>query len=406
MDHVGIVLGLELSRQNQKRLQQNRSLPATPGSPRSGNGLLAGIIRCGHCEYRLSVTHKRRNRCQYQCTSHLKKGVPPTCASVSAKEVDELVAQRVLQALEPAALELSLKAADDVDHERRRHHDIWQRKLDQVRYESERIERQYQSVEPEHRSVARTLESRWNEALQKEQTLREEYDRFLKQSLTELSQDERKTIQALSQSIPKLWHASGTTNIDRKDIVRCLVDRVVVTAQRDSEYVDVTIHWKEHFTSHHDISRTVATYEQMRDYDQLVERLRTFYAQGLTGEQMAAKLNDEGFTPPRRRNAYSKTMVTALLRKLNLVREVKRTDVLQENEWWVRGLADKLGVGTQKVYYWIKQEWIHSRRSPVKKVWIVWADDDEVERLEQLKTHISSWTAARSPELATPKKRG
>lgn len=390
---------------NQKRLQQNRSLPSTPGSPRSGNGLLAGIICCGHCGYHLSVTHKRRHRCQYQCTSHVKKGVAPTCANVSAKEVDQLIVQKVLQALEPAGLELSLQAAEDVDRERRRHHDIWQRKLDQAGYESERIERQYQAVEPEHRNVARTLESRWNKALQKEQNLREDYDRFLKQSPVGLSSEERTKIRDLSQSIPRLWNAAGTTNIDRKDIIRCLVDRVDVTAQSDSEYVDVTIHWKESFTSHHEIVRTVATYEQMRDYDQLVERLRTFYDRGLTGEQMAAKLNAEGFTPPRRRNTYSKTMVRALLRKLKLVREVKRTDVLQKDEWWVRGLAEKLGVATQKVYYWIKQQWVHSRRSPVKKVWIVWADDDEIERLEQLKTHISSWTAARSPELTTPKKR-
>jgi hypothetical protein len=50
--------------------------------------------------------------------------------------VDELIAQKVLQALEPAALELSLQAANDVDRERRRHHEVWQRKLDQARMDA------------------------------------------------------------------------------------------------------------------------------------------------------------------------------------------------------------------------------------------------------------------------------
>ena len=83
----------------------------------------------------MRVTHKKRNRCQYACGSHLKKGVPQTCHSISATEVDQLVCDKVLQALDPAALQLSLRAAADVDRERQRLHSHRQRGLDQARYE-------------------------------------------------------------------------------------------------------------------------------------------------------------------------------------------------------------------------------------------------------------------------------
>jgi len=390
---------------NQNRLQQNQSSSTTPGSTRRGNGLLTGLVCCGRCGYRLRVTHKQRNRCQYACGSHLKKGLPQTCHGVSATEVDQLVSEKVLQALEPASLELSLCAAGDMDRERQRLHSHWQRKLDQARYEAERIERQYQAVEPENRRVARTLEARWDHALQKELKLREDYDRFLQTTPLGLRDDERSKIQSLAKEIPKLWYAPETTNVDRKDIIRCLVDRVDVTAQSDSEYVDVVIHWKECFTSHHEIARSVGKYQQLRDYDQLVHRLRRLYSEGLTVSQMADRLNVEGFVPPRRRGVYSEGVLSPLLRKLGLACEFQQKEILRDNEWWVRDLSKQLSVGTQKVYYWIKQQWIHSRRSPVKKHWIVWADADEIERLQKLKAHQSSWTGARVPELTTPKPR-
>ena len=44
--------------------------------------------------------------------------------------VDRLVAQQVLRAIEPAALELSLKAIEDVNRERKRVRRHWKQRLD------------------------------------------------------------------------------------------------------------------------------------------------------------------------------------------------------------------------------------------------------------------------------------
>src|SRR4029078_4353925 len=79
----------------------------------------------------------------------------------------------------PAALDLSLQAAADIKRERERLHQHWTQSLERAQYESQRTERQHQSVEPENRLVARTLEQRWEESLRQERQLREEYDRFL-----------------------------------------------------------------------------------------------------------------------------------------------------------------------------------------------------------------------------------
>ncbi len=112
-----------------------------------------------------------------------------------------------------------------------------------ARYEVELAERRYQAVDPANRLVAATLENRWEQALDQERRLQEEYDRFLSEVPVELTDRERKHLAELASDIPALWHAPTTTNASRKEMIRCLVNRVVVQVRCDSEFVNATIHW-------------------------------------------------------------------------------------------------------------------------------------------------------------------
>jgi len=327
------------------------------------------------------------------------------CFGLKAPPVDELVAQQVLRALEPAAVELSLQAATDIQRERERLHRHWRQRLERAHYEVERAERQYQSVEPENRLVARTLEQRWEESLRQQRQLREEHDRFLAKTPAGLSDDDAQRIRAASGDISSLWHAADTPPQDRQAIVRCLVDRVVVHVDQHSEYVDVTIHWHGGFTSQHQVVRPVGCYTQLRDYDLLITRIKTLYQQGKTVPAIAERLNQEGFVPPRRRGVFSVGTVAPLVEKLGLVGELYRDDLLGSDESWIRDLATQLEVPPNKVHYWRTQGWVHSRRTPSGRHWIVWADDDELKRLKKLKAQRNSYTAKRNPELVTPKAR-
>jgi hypothetical protein len=177
--------------------------------------------------------------------------------------VDDLVSQQVLLALEPAALELSVQARQDIARERERTHRLWKQRLERARFEAERAARQYDAVEPENRLVVRTLEQRWEEALQRERQLGEEYDRFVRESPPQLTAAEQKLIASLSSNIPALWEGETTTSADRKTIVRFLIERVVVTRKNDSELLDVTIHWTGGHVSRHEVSRRVLRFEQL-----------------------------------------------------------------------------------------------------------------------------------------------
>jgi DNA-binding transcriptional MerR regulator len=153
------------------------------------------------------------------------------------------------------------------------------------------------------------------------------------------------------------------------------------------------------------VVRPVFRCTQLRDYDLLIARIKTLHQEGQSVPAIAEQLNQEGFVPPRRRGVFSVGTLAPIMERLGLVGELYRNDLLGPNEWWIRDLARQLQVRPGKIHYWTTQGWIHSRKTPSGKHWIVWADQDELKRLEQLKVQRNSYTAKRNPTLVTPKVR-
>ena len=210
---------------------------------------------------------------------------------------------------------------------------------------------------------------------------------FRQQTPLDLTQTEKERISTLANDVPALWDSPATSVVDRKEIVRCLVERVVVQVQGNTEYVDVTIHWAGGFVSQQEIVRPVSEYRQMRDYGRLVQRLRELREAGRTAAQIAETLDHEGFHPTGRRKTFSALTVRNLMSRLGLSGERPETVTLQHNERWLSDMARELHVSLATVRRWITRGWVHARRSPRHGYHILWADDDEVDRLGQLRDY-------------------
>lgn len=114
------------------------------------------------------------------------------------------------------------------------------------------------------------------------QQLREDYARFLATTPKELSSTEIERLRETASDIATLWTSTTTSHADRKEIVRCVIDRVIVCVQDKSEYADVTIVWHGGFTSQHEVTRPVFDVTHQRDYDRLVSRIKELHSSGLT----------------------------------------------------------------------------------------------------------------------------
>ena len=374
---------------NLAQLEANRAWAPSRGVARAGAALLAGLATCARCGTRLIVRYDGTPaRPTYVCSRRATDYGESHCQQVAAAGLDRFVVGHALAALEPAALELALTATERVEQERAELLRHWEQRRERAAYEAERARRQYDAVEPENRLVARTLERRWEERLAAQQQVEEAYHRALRDLPSTLSEAERATIRRLALDIPALWLAPTTTNADRKELIRQIVERVVVNALGASEQVQVRIAWVGGSQTHGVVRRPIQRTDALSTYPEICERVRAGAQEGLPAAAIAERLNAAGYRPPRGER-FGVQAVRVLRQQLGLSGHRPRRHTrggLGPDEWWRTELAQTLGIPTGTLDSWIERGWVRARQEPRGlRRWIVWADAAEVERLRQFR---------------------
>ncbi len=339
------------------------------------DGALPAYISAGQYERNLARMAANRARAE-------SLGAP--------REGPDHVVAEVLSALAPAALELSVTAARQVEARRAEVDRIWRQRLERAEFLCGRARRQYQLAEPENRLVARQLEREWEAALAERARLGEEYQRHQRQRPPQLSAAELAAIRALASDIPALWAAPTTTIADRKRLLRAVIESVQVTADGATERVQATVTWAGGHQTHAALTRPVARMEQLSYYPALTQRIAALAGQGLDSAVIADRLAAEGFRTPRLHERFHTGEIQHLIRRLGLrpgLDHDPRTGQgsLGPSQWWLATLAREIGMPTATLFGWLKRGWITGRqdtRPPYR--WIITADPAEVERLRAL----------------------
>jgi DNA invertase Pin-like site-specific DNA recombinase len=386
-DRLPAYIGWDDYERNVRQLQANTARAL--GVVRKGPSLLSGLVTCGRCGLRMATQYNSNGQgLRYLCSRMAVDYGEATCQSLSGKPLDELLATLVLEALEPAALEISLKVAEDLEAERARHLTHWEQRLERARFEVERARRQYDAVEPENRLVARTLERNWEQALAAQGKLEVDFARFLAAEPATLTEEERQAIRTLASDIPALWHAETTTDVDRQAIVRQLVERVLVTVVGESEKVNVEVHWAGGHQTRTSLTRPVARFEQLSRYPELLARLTELHTAGEKPTSIARVLNAEQWQPPKRRATFNAEMVRSLLTRHGMGTGTSRQQLAgqvrrRRHEWTVTELARELEMPPITLYAWLRRGQLQARqvRHGARSVWLVHANAKEITRL-------------------------
>ena len=391
-DRLPAYITWEQYERNQQRLAKNRADSDGPGPLRKGSALLQGLLRCSRCGYGLSVQYNTRNGTshgRYVCNHAAATRGEPVCCGMSAASLDAVVTDLALSALAPGALEVSIRVAEDLEHERKKSHDLWTKRLERARYEADRARRQYDAVEPENRLVARTLEKTWEEKLQALEILDEEHRRHLAQEPRLLTEPERQTIRELAADLPQLWNAPTTTHADRKAILRLLIDEIDIEIDPETEWVEISVRWAGGHETSKRLRRPVAKLSQLQGHDQLIAEIHSLRRAGHTAERIAEKLNTAGWVTPTQRNAFTSRLVRAMLLRHGFVpRGPLAPPTDDPSEWWIADLAKELAMPLPTLYGWLKRGWLTAHR--VRGKWVVRADQDELARLRSRRARHSS----------------
>jgi DNA invertase Pin-like site-specific DNA recombinase len=392
---------------NLARLAANAARAETPGVVRAGSALLSGLARCGRCGRRMTVRYHLRGQTtkpEYVCARQLTDyGQGRRCQALAGAGVDALVTRQVLAALAPAAVEVSLQAAQQLQAERAELERIWQQRLERAAIAADRARRCYRLAEPENRLVVRQLEADWEAALAAQQRLQEDYDRFTRTRPQPLTPAQQRAIAALAGDIEGLWAAPTTTDADRKQIIRALVEQVTITVAGTSERVAVEIGWAGGHTTHAETVRPVARLDQLSCYPQLLERVRQLAEQGHRAQAIANRLHAEGFRPAKGRQRIGISAITQLLHQLGYPQASTRQRIAPPpgeepgpHEWWLDDLAAELAMPPITLHSWIRRGWIHARqesRRPHR--WIIHADGDQLAELRQRRSRPPGWYTRR-----------
>jgi DNA invertase Pin-like site-specific DNA recombinase len=361
-DRIPAYISWEQYQRNQAQLRSNKA--ALTGVARAGQALLSGLMICGRCGLRMMAQYNNNGAlARYACIRMACDYAEPICQTLKAAPVDALVTRLVLQALEPAALETSVRAASDLAREREALERQWQHRVERARYEAERTRRQYDAVEPENRLVARTLERQWEQALAEQTRLEDAHERFQREQPQALSPAEIAAIRFLATDVPALWQSA--TQEERQTIVRLLLERVLIEVIDGSEQVRVECHWHGGNQTAHQLTRPIARLDKLSTYKNLLARIGDLRRERLVLADIAAVLNREGWRPAKRRDTFNAQMVRRLIAKAGLAAPRQRRRKLeiprQTDEWTVGELAGHLGMRESTLYNWVQQGRLRSR---------------------------------------------
>jgi DNA invertase Pin-like site-specific DNA recombinase len=245
-DHHEGYIPWETYERNQSIIADNAQMKGimVKGAVRQGKGLLAGLLRCGHCGRRFHVCYCGSDGTvvRYSCRGAMINHGSANCISFGGTKVDAAFESEILRVLTPgaieAAMENSTRAAEETTEKIR----MLELELREAKYQAQRAQRQYDVVEPENRLVAETLEQRWNAAMEHVQFLENHIVHLAQEKQRQLPPD-RAMLLSLAREFPEVWSNPNADNRTKKRLVRLLVEEIVARLPSAAE-IEFIIHWK------------------------------------------------------------------------------------------------------------------------------------------------------------------
>ena len=370
---------------NQARLGSNtRPKPhQAGGAVREGSALLQGIATCGHCGRRLMTHYRGRNSTPgYHCAGKdIVDGRGQYCLTIGGLAIEQAVADAFLEAVTPAAVEAMRLTVEQLQINHDAALSQWRLEVERARYEAEKAERRYRTVEPENRLVARGLETEWEQRLHDRATAEAELQRREQQRPSTLSPEQLQRMQRLGSDLRQVWTATTTTDRDRKELLRTLLEEVILDLKRAEGMAHLTLRWRGGAITLLDVA--VPRFKPMgprtdEDTISLLRRLAALYPD----EVIAGILNRQ-----ERKTATGERFTANQVGSLRRYRDIPRFqppagspsgDLVS-----IRKAAQILGMNTSSIHRWLADGFIAGEQITPGAPWQIRITDELRARIVQ-----------------------
>ena len=214
------------------------------GAAKRGDALLAGILRCRRCGRKLTVryTGNGHDILRYACNRGCMDSGEPRCIAFGGVPVDAAIAEQVLRAVGPEAVEAALRVERREARQRDDVREALGRDLVAARYAADRAFRQYDVADPLNRQVTAELEVHWNRTLERVIDLENRiaaHDQAVPQRPSVTPAE----FATLADDVKVVWEDPSADGRLKKRIVRTLVQEVVVDVDDDAAEIVLVVHW-------------------------------------------------------------------------------------------------------------------------------------------------------------------
>jgi hypothetical protein len=356
----------------------------TRGIPRPGAALLHGLVYCGACGHKRVVQYKAGTR--YLCNYLRQQYHVPVCQYIPADPVDAKVVAAFFAALSVVDLDAyhaAVTTRQQTDAATRR---AQQQQLQRLRYQVAVAQRQFEHVDPANRLVAAELERRWETALrdlqQGEATLQEQPSSPKAEEV--IPADLQAAFLQLGQKLPELWPTAILSRTQKKALLRCLLDKVVV--QRvGRDQVQIRIVWRGGDVTECVIPIPVGSLAELSTGQELEARVLALHKMGKSDEDIVQELSAAGFRSP-----MHEELLVSTVRGLRLKPRCFQTRH-QSHPRSVPGflavtqVAQRLGLSVHWLYDRLHNGQIQLQKDPTTQLFLFPDHPSTLERLTHLR---------------------
>jgi DNA invertase Pin-like site-specific DNA recombinase/predicted DNA-binding transcriptional regulator AlpA len=345
---------------NQARLASNchPGPQQATGAVREGSALLQGLATCGRCGRHLLVYYHGKNSTPgYYCPSgRALNGRGVWCMRLGGVRIDRAVAETFLDTLSPAGLEAAIAAQNLGEAQDQAALKQFRLQVERARYEAERAERRFRSVEPENRLVARTLETEWENKLHDQKAAEAELARKEHEQRLQLTDLQREQVRALGSDLKRVWDAPTTTDRDRKELLRSLLEEVKIDVLPEESKAHLVLRWKTSAVSELDVIWRVPRVATVRTDEETIDLMRRL-ALHHPDTVIAGVLNSQGRKTARGEN-FTAIRVTSLRKSWKIPCYEPPTTLPHGELLTLQAAADQLGVAASTLFRWLNDGFI------------------------------------------------
>ena len=352
------------------------------GVPRPGSALLHGIVYCGECGHKMVVQYKGGTR--YLCNYLRQQYHVSVCQNIPGDPIDARVVEAFFQALSPIELdayERALDAKKEADEKIELAH---RQQLERLRYQAELAWRQFNRVDPDNRLVTAELEKRWEAALRALKEADETYAQRQPNSepLSPLPTELKEAFMTIGQKLPQIWHQEVLARENKKALLRCLIDKVVIHRHLQDR-VQTRIVWRGGDITTLEIPVPVGSFADLSTAAEMEQIILDLSRQGKPDEEIAEHLTALGHRSPMQTDYVLPNTVKIVRLKHGIFQKRSQSHPRRvDGHLTVPQIAQRLDISTHWVYDRINNGRIRIVKHPETRLYLF---PDEPATLEMFK---------------------